>query len=385
MPRVRNDFPNFDLEFATDVGAQIEPSSVEKATGWQVDQKPPARKFNWLLDAGQKWFRHSLAQTFGNVVSVQTPPVSPGSGIVWQQDLGYWISGSTGTQVYYSYDGVEWTAGGTTSAGVTPRTGYADTSNRTIFAVGSNIEYTTNPIALAFSSTSRGVGTITALGIGANSDYVVVAGASGVEYSSSVASGSWFTAATPPAETLVDVVGTNLFTTWLGISATGKIYRSTNQGNSWSQIANLTSSMSGFTFGTIDYDTVSGIAMVAGYNSSTNKTGVAYSSDGGVTWTVPTVDFPDWPAAGKVPQVRGLGGKIWVIGMDTDSTDNYRGPGLFFSLDGGKNWLDTRTNDGLDYGIPNVGDVRDMYWSGSRLLVQTVAAPYFYIGSNVPQ
>ncbi len=51
MPAQPTDVPRW----ATDGGATVNPAAGEKDTGWVVDNKPPARKMNWLFNTIYDW------------------------------------------------------------------------------------------------------------------------------------------------------------------------------------------------------------------------------------------------------------------------------------------------------------------------------------------
>lgn len=49
--------PDILPRWATDSGVVLEPPSGEKDTGWVANNKPPARKMNWLQNKGYEWFQ----------------------------------------------------------------------------------------------------------------------------------------------------------------------------------------------------------------------------------------------------------------------------------------------------------------------------------------
>lgn len=48
--------PTKVAEWASGAGRTLEPAAGEKTTGWQVDDRPPARKMNWLQYIAYTWF-----------------------------------------------------------------------------------------------------------------------------------------------------------------------------------------------------------------------------------------------------------------------------------------------------------------------------------------
>jgi hypothetical protein len=386
MPRQRANYPSFDLAWATNASTQLEPTATEKATGWAVNAKIPAKKINWLWDAFNKWIKAAIGAALGNLMPLNSPPSVNSAAIVWVENYGIWVACDSTGATYYSYDGSRWYTGATCTAAALANTGNEDTTGRTIFAVGTKVAYDSDPRSGTFTEVDPGVGTLSAVRVAFNSDAVVVAGATGpaVAYSTSVASGSWFTAST--AEQFVDIVSVAT-SVWLGISATGKIYRSIDAGASWSLYGDAGLALGGYTFDSLDIDLGSG-AVVAGAHETSGayNNGVAYSSDVGLNWWASPTSFPVQASGALKPMiVRNLGGYVWLMGTSTDTAAAYDGPGVWFSLDAGINWLPVEFNDGIDTGSQKYGRTEDLGFNGRRFMVKRFGAPYYLLGSNAPQ
>lgn len=372
MAYVRNaNFPDFDLEWATNASTQIEPSAAEKATGYQLADQPAAKKLNWLLDAPMKALKVAFGGAFGRY-RVQEPisawAANTIGAITYSEYYDRWVafSSTMGPTIgYQSIDGLEWVAtGGGLASAVYFHCAGSDTSGRimAMSSTGTSIYYNTtlNP-ATPFTTVWTGItpgGTDYCMRVKTGTDNVMFCNSAYFAYASDVTALPVTPVATP--ETIRDITDSGQGdSTWYALASSGKIYTSTDDGSTWNLTGDAALVFPTYAFRSIDIDPVSGKLCVACYDFAggppyTQR--IAYSSDVGVTWTAASVpSFWDGPTVPETPRVRNLGGQIWVA-YGRRFYDGYipEVPNICFSIDGGVTWQQSIRDDSA---VENTGTV----------------------------
>lgn len=363
MAYVRNaNFPDFNLEWATNASTQIEPSAAEKATGYQLADQPAAKKLNWLLDAPLKALKVAFGGAFGRY-RVQEPITSWAADDIGAITYSYtrrrWIAFSTASKTvgYQSRDGLEWTTTGSgITSGIYPNCAGSDETGR-IMAMSStapSIYYNTtlNP-ATPFTIVGTGIppgGTDYCMRVKTGTDNVMFCNSAYFAYASDVTALPVTPVATP--ETIRDITDSGQGdSTWYALASSGKIYTSTDDGSTWNLTGDAALVFPTYAFRSIDIDPISGQMCVACYDLAGGPPYVqriAYSSDAGVTWsasTVPTL----WnnPTAPEIPRLRNLGGHVWVAFGKRFGHVAYvtQTPNICFSIDNGVTWQQSLRDD----------------------------------------
>jgi len=106
---------------------------------------------------------------------------------------------------------------------------------------------------------------------------------------------------------------------------------------------------------------------ISGDTSNNNHPWLAYSTDGGETWTKSETTAEEEQAHGRLLALTYGGGRFVVAGYryDTDGTDNYH-PWLAYSTDGGKTWTKSETT--AEESQPH-GQLQALTYGGGRFVV----------------
>ena len=343
MARIRADYPSSQPEWSTDSGSQIEPTTAEKATGWKVGDKVPARKLNWLLDAPNKWLKVAMASVFGNYTKSDYGSAVGYGGLCWSPSESVWVrlqSGGASGNAYYSRDGITWVLGAFQSTVIASNNSEHDYNGSVIYGGASGVvSGAADPTTGAFLDTSTGLtGNVKTLRTKDDDDYIIVADDnSQIAYATAYFQTYTVVSVTESFTDLIHIPGASS-QTWLGLSNTGKIYRTTNDGATWAlagpgspgAAATLVDSWE-----TMDIDPISGIICCMGVYTANDRWFAVYSTDFGDTWA----QTGSIPSANKEQdlsspvRVRNLGGDVWIAGGGSTTKS-----GMLFSVDRLQTW-----------------------------------------------
>jgi hypothetical protein len=363
MARIRATIPEFALDWATTGGSQIEPTAGEKAAGWAVGNKPPARKANWLWDAANKWLKVAMASAFGGFSMPDYFNTDSLGHIVWSNLHQVWVAAKAGAAtpqtVYYSIDGTHWTAGATVNTTGPDRVSISDTTGRTIITGNStSLNYISDPKTGTFSTAATGLSSsIAAVRVKDSSDFIMVAGGTQVSVAADVTS-TW-TQYSTGAVAFADISYVS-GTTWVGLSSSGALHISTNDGQTWASQGDVGTALSLGTCVSIDIDPVSGILCAAAQETGV-VLGIAYSVDIGATWTAATIENDPFSIGSGKIKILNIGGQVWALCCALDTF-----MGLFFSVNGGASWKLMTRVDAADQ--DPYTDFQDMSFNGKQWL-----------------
>jgi hypothetical protein len=352
MPRVRNtNFPNFDPNWATNSSRTLEPSAGEKGTGWNEGYRVPARKLNWLFQSAYDFAKLGASVIGG--VHVSRVSAITGYSLVWDETNEIWIAAGSGPITVYSDTnmkpiGTGWTAGATPTA--TPRPsvpGDTDIGGRVMFAVtGGTIDYSATPTAGVYVTTAApftAADEIKSFKVQPGDNYVMACAATASEVAVSTQINLGWTGGSPysTAAPFVDVAyisGNGASQTWIGMTSAGVAYISQDTGATWTVVANgPATAVASSTWTSLDCDPVKGIVWAAArLTASPYDARIAYSTDGGTSWTAATMPTATGVGTSTAnPIVRHLGGSLVVLTtwIDTANRDYIQ-----VSSDFGKTW-----------------------------------------------
>jgi hypothetical protein len=373
MARQRSDFPDFDLDFSTLAGSQIEPTPGEKTSGFALAEKVPARYMNWLWDAPLKWLKMAMASAFGTYTIPSFATANDQGTVVWSEVYRLWVSfrgGAATTTTYTSIDGTHWVAGSTKpSTTVSDRCGIEDTTGRVIYgATNSKLGYKADPTAGAYAEVTPGFasGAVVAVRVKDGSDFIMASSAAASEIATASDVTSAWTVVTTPGG-FVDLTYVS-GSTWLGMESDGTISISTNDGTSWAAHGDAGTPITAPELDSIDIDPGTGILCASG-RSGVGGLGLrlVYSVDTGQNWTLATISPMTNVVASNDTKIRNLGGRIWVVVTDTDSPSPYPDtPGIYFSIDAGVTWKLAERSDAVDQ--DPYDDLKDLDYNGAQWL-----------------
>lgn len=380
-------YPNSLPRWATDASRTLEPASGVKDVGWQVDDVPPARWMNWIHNVTYEWIQKITATQLMNwnqntdisAVSVNAASYHP--------DQGYWMAyRSTGQTVNKSVDGHAWTA--VTALAQTARTGTAaiDGSYYMVGTVLNDIEYSNDAGAtwnVISSATIGGSGEIRSIHTKyPDSDYAVVArGAASsvfIRIASSGITGSWASATTHPPSVPTNAFARNLIycgaTTWvllvcnLGAGDKTKLYKSTDDADTWTAVSGLSFSASAYGAAALAYSRETERLVVCGSaQTSGNEEYIAYSDDLGDSWTSATIDKNGIALSEVVQQVYYCGGNTWVA--TSREFDLATSQTIFVSTDNAVTWKVADVNGSTVTGGPTIYNGPQIVCDGKQVMV----------------
>lgn len=341
--RIQTAFPN---TFPYWGGTQTEPSAGQKTTGFAINEMPPAKWLNYLFDYQNDWLKMAMTSSFGNFTTpdLGVTPINFHS-VVWNGS--YWtglqLGNISGQPCYYSYDGETWAAGANQFHEAGSRQGACDSAGTVMFGVdtpgssGELVASSPDPITTAFSAApdpgfTGAPTTINTLKVKHNDTLVLICEGTELAYASSVGA-AWTLVTTPVA--FIDIVNLS-GSTWLGTSAAGAAYISTNDGVTWSAVTAIPVILN-HAITSVDVDRATGVVCAASWHT-VNPGGGIYiyrSTDNGASWTAYGVpDTGTLIEVARKPKIRAFGGAIWYA-VAEGSTSRMC---ILYSVDGGLTW-----------------------------------------------
>jgi hypothetical protein len=304
--------------WATTAGKTLEPAESKKDSGWNVNERPPARWWNWLLNQNYEYARRTLRLMMNpqpGAVLLATAPYD----LIWSPVHGGWISIDASKINFLSVSGGY--SRGLPNLPITPikKTACVHAGALLVGSV-SGIMCSTGPTAWTVQSTPNSVQHL-ATGFGYTNR--VVTGASSMGGLSIDTAPTYTGPFTPsPAPPVAPVPGIyigaliHLAGNDYGcLLDNGDFFISYNDGATWSLAGTLLDNYAvPGKFGAIDFDADAQRLIAVGVGVSGNHS-VQYSDDLGATWTMAAYPNLGAPTAGaEAVAVRYLGEGVWIAG-----------------------------------------------------------------------
>lgn len=309
--------------WATNASVTTEPTEARKNTGASPDEKPPAKEWNWLLNAQYEHIqRINASVVFNWGLGQALSDTDDANWIAYLPSIATWIAGAhTADDVYASVDGVNWTTGAISAPSQSTLTDITGIDSTRVIVCRS----TTGGLLYSTNGSSWSTDTVTGMG-GApsaictkypDSDYIIAGSDNGEIY---IASGgvatAWTVATTPPSGAGVIQSICRLATnTFVCIDDGGYSFKSTDGGDTWA--ATTTDPRDVETLGpnvvmAANADDQYLVAVGSDPGGGPDAT-AAYSDDGGDTWYSSTILTDDQAGSNTaLNAVYYCGGKIWV-------------------------------------------------------------------------
>jgi hypothetical protein len=309
---------------------------------------------NWIHNTTYEWVQKITATQLMNWNQNTDISATRVISAIFHPDNGYWLAPSSITAVYRSLDGHTWTGTGALPTQPSDCCIAIDGSYYIVGLIGGDVEYTTNGSSWTTisSATIGGSGAIQQIHTKyPDSDYAVLsrgnAGTITVRIASSGITGSWAAATTQPPSVPTNAVARNIIycgaTTWLLLAAdigTGdrtKLYKSTDDADTWVAVPGLSFSASAYGASAMAYSRETARLVVCGSAATSgNEEYIAYSDDLGDTWTAATINKNGVAASESVQNIYYCGGDSWIA----TSREFYLSSSqtIFVSTDNAETW-----------------------------------------------
>lgn len=380
-------YPTALPRWATTAGRTLEPDSGVKDVGWQIDDVPPARWMNWIHNTTYEWVQKITATQLMNWNQNTDISASSVNAASYHPDQGYWMAyRGLNVVVDKSIDGHSWST--VTSLAQTPRAGTAaiDGSYYIIGTILNDIEYSNDAgatWAVKTSATIGGSGELRSIHTKyPDSDYAVVArGSAGsvtIRIASSGITGSWAAATTQPPSVPASAFAKTLIycgaTTWMLLVCdltTGdqtKLYKSTDDADTWTAVSGLSFSASAYGAASIAYSRETERLVVCGSAATSgNEEYIAYSDDLGDSWTAATIDKNGIALSDPVQHAYYCGGNTWLA--TAQEFDLATSQTIYVSTDNAENWKIADVNGAAVTGGPSVYSHPQIVCDGRQVMV----------------
>ncbi len=368
-------------KWATDGGVTVEPTESEKAAGWVVDQRPPARWFNWLARQAyflQSFFASSAVANWFTLAQISA--TTKAQYILYHPLIAALLIGDSVEAQHLSVNGGRsWTSEATLGFG----NGGAQAAaiDLTRFIIGSagtgtdtRLSYSTTGLSASWTLVLVGVGSAdacTAIETDfPNSNEILIGTSAGILRFSTAVDAAFSTPTTPPTATASIVGLKKIGTTWYLLMSDGETWFSTDGGDNWTATTDSPADLAWtdtFTFNALAAGPDGTLVAVGQQNDSAvpGEAAIAFTHDG-QTWTKAVIKLSDFDNDDRhdLQSVYYAGAGVYFAGGGRDSTGNIFEAKV--STDNGETWVPV---DMVDNVLGPVYEITSIASDGRRLWV----------------